>query len=68
MTAGELILELEEFDPQMEVRFAYPSNNYWSTVIAEDIRMLDIERVNFSSYDNNYIIESVGNECIILRP
>lgn len=68
MTAGELILELEQFDPHMEVRFAYPSGTYWKTVIAEDIRMLEIELVNYSSYNNNYIIDSEGNECIILRP
>jgi hypothetical protein len=68
MTAGELILELEQFHPNMEVRFAYPSGSYWQTVIAEDIRMLDIELVSFDSYYSNYIIDSEGNECIILRP
>jgi len=38
ITVAELIAQLQELDPQASVVIAYPSGDYWRTVLARAVR------------------------------
>jgi hypothetical protein len=50
MTVQELIEELQDFDPQMEVKFSYNFGDYWRTQVASNISRVNEEQVQYSSY------------------
>lgn len=50
MTVKELISTLEDFDPSMEVKFAYNFGDYWKTEVASNVRRVDEGTVKYSSY------------------
>ncbi len=50
MTVKELIESLEDFDPNMEVKFAYNFGDYWGTKVASEIDYVDEGQVRYSSY------------------
>jgi len=50
MTVKELISTLEDFDPNMEVKFAYNFGDYWKTEVASNVRRVDEGTVKYSSY------------------
>ena len=50
MTVKELISTLEDFDPNMEVKFAYNFGDYWKTEVASNIGRIDEGMVKYSSY------------------
>jgi len=50
MTVQELIEKLQDFDPQMEVEFAYNYGDYWRTEVAKHITEVDEETVTYSDY------------------
>lgn len=50
MTVSELINELSLFNDDMEVKFAYPSNDYWNTTLCDVISNVDIAGVEYSQY------------------
>lgn len=50
MTVKELMEELMDLDPNMEVKFAYNYGDYWGTEVASNIRDVDEGMVKYSSY------------------
>lgn len=50
MTVAELIAELQSFNDDMEVKFAYPSGDYWHTTVCDVITSVDIAGVEYSEY------------------
>lgn len=41
MKVKELIQELQRHDGEMDVKFAYETNDYWSTEVARDIQTVE---------------------------
>lgn len=59
MTVRELKAELERFDDEMEVKFAYNYGDYWNSEVADDVEEVCVEEVKYSSYhQRDKIIES----------
>jgi len=50
MTVQELINELEQFDPEMEVHFAYNYGDYWKTIVAPKVSNVDMGLIKHSDY------------------
>jgi len=50
MTVKELMNTLEDFDPNMEVKFAYNFGDYWGTEVASKIDYVDEGQVRHSDY------------------
>lgn len=50
MKVGELIAELETYNPEMEVEFAYGSGDYWGSTIARPVESLREGCVCYSEY------------------
>lgn len=50
MTVAELIEELQSFDDDMEVQFAYNYGDYWRTTVCKDITDIDTGYVEYSEY------------------
>jgi hypothetical protein len=58
MTVKELIETLECFDPESEVHFAYPSNDYWGTTLSRQVDSVECAKVEYSEYHRtNKIID-----------
>ena len=68
MTVEELISELEQFDPNMEVKFAYNYGDYWRTQVAANINNVEEGQVNYSSYHNmdRVSVEEHDDERIVV--
>lgn len=56
MTVGELITELETFDPDVEVKFTYPSGNYTQDEIACSPYSVEEGNVRYSEYTRSYVV------------
>ena len=50
MTVKELMNTLEDFDPNMEVKFAYNFGDYWGTEVASNVTEVDEGQVKYSNY------------------
>ena len=50
MTVKELIDRLECFNPEIEVHFSYPSNNYWGTTLSRQVDTVKLAKVEYSEY------------------
>ena len=50
MTVAELIEYLQEQDQTLEVKFSYPSGDYWRTQLAKDIEEVETGLVEYSDY------------------
>ncbi|MBD5400438.1 hypothetical protein HDR61_01655 [bacterium] len=50
MTVSELIEELQSFDDDMEVQFAYNYGDYWRTTVCKDVTDIDTGYVEYSEY------------------
>jgi hypothetical protein len=50
ITVRELIEQLENFDPETQVLFAYNYGDYWRTEVAEEIREVEMISVEYSDY------------------
>lgn len=50
MTVRELINELNCYPDNMEVEFAYNSNDYWKTTVCKEIKDVDKGFVEYSDY------------------
>ena len=50
MTVKELIESLRDFDPNMEVKFAYNYGDYWGTEVASNVGCIDEGQVRYSDY------------------
>lgn len=56
MTVDELIQELQQFDGDMEVEFAYDYGDYAGRVVAHKISDVDIEEVKYSDYTRTDVV------------
>ena len=59
MTVNELKELLNQFDGEMEVKFAYNSGDYWRTQVAKDIT--DVEEGN-TVYSDYHRMDKVDEE------
>ena len=50
MTVAELIEYLQEQDQTLEVKFSYPSRDYWRPQVAKDIETVETGLVEYSDY------------------
>ncbi len=50
MNVAELIEELKQFDPEMEVHFAYNYGDHWRTTVAPRVDNISEGVVEFSDY------------------
>jgi len=50
MKVADLIAELQEFDPEQEVHFAYPAGDYWRTTVAPKVASVEPGWVKRSEY------------------
>ena len=50
MTVKELIDLLQDFDENMEVKFAYNFGDYWGTEVASNVTEIDEGQVRYSDY------------------
>ena len=70
MTVKELIEALKHCDEDQEVKFAYPSGDYWRTVIAGDINSIEDGLVVYSNYHQKMTVvdaeDEVGPHEVIL--
>ena len=57
MKIKELIEHLNEFpDQNADVRFEYPSGDFWKTRIAKEITNLNMKKVKKDDYHSKFII------------
>lgn len=67
MTVQELIYELQEFDPEMEVMFSHPSGDYWGTTLASEPQVISEGEVIYSDYHRtNKVSEDGDGEIVVL--
>lgn len=78
MTVGELIEQLQDFDPNMPVKFSYDYGDHWHTEVAPNIQNVETRKIKYSGYHSMYMIdksededdneenESNENECVII--
>jgi hypothetical protein len=63
MTVKELMTTLEDFDPNMEVKFAYNFGDYWGTEVASNVTEVDEGQVKYSDYHRmDKVTESVDED------
>lgn len=66
-TVAQLIEELGQFDPTMEVRFTYNYGDYWKTVAASPIRRVDEGTVRYSEQHRMERVVEDDEECDDLK-
>ena len=57
MTVKELMDALENFDPNMEVKFSYNFGDYWNTKVASEVADIDEGQIKYSSYHRMYKVD-----------
>ncbi len=63
MTVKELMATLEDFDPNMEVKFAYNFGDYWGSTVASKIDYVDEGQVRYSSYHRmDKVVDDIDEE------
>jgi hypothetical protein len=63
MTVKELMATLEDFDPNMEVKFAYNFGDYWGSQVASRIAYVDEGQVRYSSYHRmDKVVDDIDEE------
>lgn len=62
MTVGQLIEELQRFDEDSEIRFAYNYGDHWNTQVAKPIRSIDSGTVSYSEYHRMDKVIEVDDE------
>lgn len=62
MTVRELKEKLEGLDDNLEVLMAYPSGDYWRTIIAETICTVETCQVEWSDYHSRFVLPKEGKE------
>lgn len=62
MKIKELIEELNSFDGEQEICFAFPSGDYWGTTIAKEVKYVERTKVIESSYHNTYKVVDSDKE------
>jgi hypothetical protein len=66
MTVKELIEKLQDFDPQMEVEFAYNYGDYWRTEVTKHITEVEEETITYSDYHRmNKVVDSREDDDVV---
>lgn len=66
MKVAELIEKLQEYDPDTAVHIAFPSGDYWKTILAPTVRSIDESFVKLSNYHDKPALvtdEDVEEKC-----
>jgi hypothetical protein len=73
MKVYQLIMKLEEHDGDADVFMAYPSGDYWRTIIAGKIDTVESCQVKWSDYHSKFVLpkegkdpEEDGKEAVVL--
>jgi hypothetical protein len=53
MKVSELIAQLQDFDPEAEVKFVHSSSDYWGSMLASDVTQVGNAMVKYSEYHRN---------------
>ena len=62
MTVKEIRERLEGMDEDLQVLMAYPSGDYWRTVIAGKIDTVETCRVEWSQYHGKFVLPKEGKD------
>lgn len=62
MTVGEMRERLEGLDDGLKVLMAYPSGDYWRTIIAGTIDTVETCQVEWSAYHGKFVLPKEGKE------
>lgn len=54
MTVQDLIAQLEQYDPETPVHFAYPAGDYWHTTLAREAQSTEEMRIKYSRYHSQF--------------
>lgn len=57
MKVKDLIEELQYLDPQAVVRVSYPPGDYWGSVVAVDIEVVEEATLAWSEYHEKWQLE-----------
>jgi hypothetical protein len=74
MKVKELIAQLEMYDGETLVHFAYPAGDYWHTTLAREVQSTEEMLIKYSQYHEQYQLvenedeeeEEKGQEMVIL--
>ena len=50
MNVRDLMEMLSEFDPELEVQFAYNYGDHWRTIVTGDVNNVSLGKVEYSEY------------------
>jgi hypothetical protein len=56
MTVKRLIEMLSHLPEDAEVRIRQPSHDYWRTMLAGEVRSVEMERLEWSDYHSTYVV------------
>jgi len=56
MTVGELIEQLQCYDPEMPVKFLYPAGDYWRNTIAKTPCEVAENMLEYSAYHDSDVL------------
>jgi hypothetical protein len=63
MTVQELIETLQDFDPNMKVKFAYNFGDYWRTEVAREVNDVEYGETRFSDYHRMHkVVQNTDDE------
>lgn len=57
MTVAELIAQLQQFDEDAKVHFAYNAGDYWRTTVAPEASSVEEGYVKHSNYHNKPVLD-----------
>jgi len=67
MTVAELIEYLQEQDQDLDVKFSYPSGDYWRTQLAKDIETVETGIVDYTDYHRmDKVVEDDEDGTLVL--
>jgi hypothetical protein len=65
MTVKRLIGLLSQLPDEAEVRIRQPSHDYWRTMLAGEVRSVQVESLQWSDYHSTFILpqSSADDDC-----
>jgi hypothetical protein len=66
MTVNELKELLDQFDGEMEVKFAYNSGDYWRTQVAKNITDVEECGVSWTDYHRMDKVDMDSDDVVVL--
>jgi hypothetical protein len=56
MKVSELIEQLQNLDPDMEVMYEHPSHDHWRTVLASEVSRVEENTVRYAEYHRQHVL------------